>query len=84
MSTSRSWQVRRGDDFGMAIGEIRRSRGLTQREVAADIQVQRTYLAAIEGGRSSRVLEHMLRALRWMGATVTITWTIDDEVEADG
>jgi len=84
MSTTRSWRVRRGDDLGMAIGEIRRSRRLTQRELAADIQVQRAYLAAIEGGRSSRVLEHMLRALRAMGATVTITWTIDDEAGAGG
>jgi transcriptional regulator with XRE-family HTH domain len=69
----RTWVVRSGDDFGRAIADIRTSRGLTQAELAAAAGLERAYVAKIETGRSVRLLEHLLRILRRLGATVTIT-----------
>jgi len=80
MST-RSWQVRRGTDLGLAIAEARRSKGLTQAELAEEIQVSRPYLTLMENGRSSRLLDHLLRALRRLGAEVTVTWPAPDSAD---
>lgn len=67
------WTIRSGDDLGRAIAEIRHERGLTQEEFAEQAGISRVYLAQIESGRSSSVLEHMLRALRRAGAQLTVT-----------
>lgn len=42
--------------------------------LASQIGVNRAYLAAMEGGRSNRLIDHLLRALRRLGADVTVTW----------
>lgn len=68
------WSVRSGADVGRAIASIRAGSGLTQQEAADTVGISRDYLAHIEAGRSVRLLEHMLRILRRLGATVTITF----------
>lgn len=68
------WSVRSSADIGRAIAGIRASSGLTQQDVAETIGLSRDYVSHIEGGRSVRLLEHMLRILRRLGATVTITF----------
>ena len=70
----RRWVVRSGEDIGRAIGEIRQSHGLTQQALAAQAGLSRTWLAKLETGRSAVVLDHLLRTLRRLGATVTITF----------
>jgi HTH-type transcriptional regulator/antitoxin HipB len=70
----RSWSVRSGDDLGRAVAEIRRGRGLTQSELAGEAGLSRAWLAKLERGRSTAVLDHLLRLLRRLGATVTITF----------
>lgn len=76
----RSWTVGSPEDLGLAVAEVRRSRGMTQAEAAATAGIGRTWLAKLETGRSNRVLEHLLRLLRRMGATVTVTWDDDSTV----
>lgn len=66
--------VRTGEDFGIAISEVRRTLGITQAQMAEEVGISRSYLALLESGRTSRVLEHYLRALRRSGATVTVAW----------
>ena len=73
-----TWSVRSGQDRGRAIAEIRRDRGLTQHQLAESIQLDRAYLAGVETGRSVRTIDHVLRALRHLGAEVTITWLPDE------
>lgn len=70
----RRWVVSSGEDLGRAIAEIRQSRGLTQQALAAQAGLSRTWLAKLETGRSSVVLDHLLRTLRRLGATVTVTF----------
>ena len=74
----RTWVVRSGGDLGRAIAEIRTSRGLTQEQLAERAAVSRSYLAKFETGRTSPLLDHLLRLLRRLGATVTVTFEDPD------
>lgn len=58
------YSVRNAADLGAAIQDARREAGLTQLELAERAGVSRTYLAHIERGRSSRLLELLLDLLR--------------------
>lgn len=73
----RRWVVRSGADIGQAIGEIRATRGLTQAELAENSGLSRHWLAKLETGRSAVVLDHMLRVLRRLGASITISFDQD-------
>ena len=75
---TRTWVVRSGDDLGRAVAEIRHAQGLTQAELARQGAIDRTWLAKLESGRSAAVLDHLLRLLRRLGATVTITFEATD------
>jgi HTH-type transcriptional regulator/antitoxin HipB len=77
-----SWSVRSPDDLGRAIAGVRSRRGLTQEQLAVEVGIDRSYLARLEAGSSALVLERALRALRRMGAQVTITLPHDED--ADG
>ena len=71
---ARSWTVRSTEDLGRAVADIRHAQGMTQAELAAAGGLRRDWLAKLETGRSTRVLDPLLRLLRRMGATVTVTW----------
>lgn len=58
---------------------MRAERGLTQEGLAREIEVDRSYLAKLEAGPSQLILERSLRALRRMGATITVSLPRDDE-----
>lgn len=77
----RTWNVGSPEDLGLAVAEVRHSRNLSQADAAEMAGIGRTWLAKLENGRSTRVLDHLLRLLRRMGATVTVTW--DDEPGGD-
>ena len=64
--------VRSGSDFGVAIAEARRSRGLTQESLALASGVDRSYLARMEAGLTVVLLDRALRVLRRLGADVVV------------
>lgn len=70
---ARTWVVRSGADLGRTIAGVRSASNLTQAELARRAGLDRTYLARIEAGASVQLIERALRALRRMGATVTVT-----------
>lgn len=70
----RTWTIRGSDDFGRALADIRLATGRTQADLAADTGLTRSYVAKIETGRTSPLLDHLLRALRRLGATITVTF----------
>lgn len=74
---SRTWVIRDVPDLGRAVADIRRLRGWTQEALAANAGIERTYLAKLEAGASVRFLERALRALRRLGATVTVVVELD-------
>ena len=69
----RVWSIHNPADLGRAIAGVRAEKGLTQEGLAKTIDVDRAYLARLEAGASPLVLERSIRALRRMGATITIT-----------
>jgi len=72
-SPQRSWSVRSPADLGRAIAGVRAERKLTQADLAEQTGINRSYIAELEAGASTLVVERALRILRRMGATVTIT-----------
>jgi len=79
MSTRR-FVVRSSADIGRVIAEARLERGLIQATLASRVGMERTYLARLEGGRSTIQIERVLALLRELGVTVTATLetTADD------
>ena len=75
---SRAWVVRSPADLGRAVAGIRGRRGMTQEDLARQLDINRSYLARLEAGAAPLALSRTLRALRRMGATVTITLPGDD------
>jgi transcriptional regulator with XRE-family HTH domain len=65
--------VRTPEDLGRAIAEIRKSQNLTQAQLAEQGAMSRDSLAQLERGRQGRSIELLLRLLRRLGATVTVT-----------
>lgn len=59
-----SYSVRNAADLGAAISDARRDAGLTQQELARRVGISRPYLAQIEHGRTSRLLDLLLDLLR--------------------
>jgi transcriptional regulator with XRE-family HTH domain len=74
----REWSIHAPADIGRAIAGVRAERGLTQAGLAERAGIDRGYLARLEAGASPLVLERSLRALRRMGATITISLPGDD------
>lgn len=71
--TDQRMVVRSARDLGAVIAEARLTRGLTQEELAEATQVDRSYLARIETGRSVILLDRIFRLLRRLGVEVTVT-----------
>ncbi len=76
---NRQWSVRTPADFARAVAGVRAGKGWTQERLAEEIGVDRSYLARLEAGASTLALERSLRALRRMGATVTVTVSLPPE-----
>jgi transcriptional regulator with XRE-family HTH domain len=74
--SSPRWIVRSAEDFGRAVAGVRAERRLTQEDLAAETGVARSYIARLESGIGTLALERVLRMLRRMGATVTVS--LDD------
>lgn len=78
-TSSHTWTIRGPADLGRAIAGVRKANGLRQADLAERAAIDRTYLAKLEaGGTSSIQLDRALRALRRMGATVTVTFSGTD------
>jgi transcriptional regulator with XRE-family HTH domain len=75
----RRFVARTGADLGRSVAEIRHARGLTQEQLSASTGIERTRLARLESGsRSTIAFDHLMRALRRLGATVTVSFDDHD------
>lgn len=64
--------VRSSADLGRALVSLRTHRDLSQQQLADTLGVDRTYIAKIEHGHSSPLLDLLLDAIAELGATVTL------------
>ena len=81
MATERrvtTWRVRSAADLGRAIAGARRRRGVTQERLAQDLGIERSYLSQLENGEETLALQRSLRALRRLGAEVSVTLPTSD------
>ena len=78
------WPVRRGADLGAALAELRADRSRTQAAMAASVGLSADYLAKIEQGRTTPLLDHVVDALVRAGATIEVTWPDDTALGGDG
>jgi HTH-type transcriptional regulator/antitoxin HipB len=65
-------EIRRPQDLGLAVSEARRAIGLTQTQLAEHSGVERTYLAKLEAGLTTLLLDRSLRLLRRLGARLVV------------
>lgn len=66
MSTHRDieYVVRNEHLFGAALREFRQLAGVRQEELAERIEVHRSYLSALENGKSNSAMRALMRAMR--------------------
>lgn len=77
-----TYHIRSAEDLGGVIADRRRTKQMSQSELAQTVNLSRDYLAQIETGRSSSVTRHTFRLLRRLGATITISFD-DQNDESD-
>jgi transcriptional regulator with XRE-family HTH domain len=65
-------EIRRSEDLGLAVSEARRALGLTQAQLAERSGIERTYLAKLESGLSTLLLDRTLRLFRRLGARLVV------------
>ena len=49
--------------FGAKVRALRRTRGITLKKMAADLQISQAYLSALEHGRRGRPTAHLVRQI---------------------
>ena len=72
MTGRQRMQIRRGSDLGKAIATLRAQQAMSQADLAGVAGLAESYISKIESGRTSSILEHELRILRRLGATLMI------------
>lgn len=58
--------------FGVAVQEFRTRQHISQTELAERLGMHRTYLSALENGRSNMAMRVLMRALRELGLEVVV------------
>lgn len=64
--------IRSSADLGRALATLRKRRGHSQAEVAELLGVDRSYVAKLEGGHSSPLLDLILHAVADSGGTLKV------------
>jgi transcriptional regulator with XRE-family HTH domain len=78
----RTVKVRKPRDIGDAIRAMREARGISQEELAQANSYDRFYLNGLESGRSTLYMSRLLRTLKSLGVTLSVSFDLD--VPADG
>ncbi|MBK8446694.1 MAG: helix-turn-helix transcriptional regulator [Micropruina sp.] len=71
-------RLRSPGDVGLAVQQARLARGLTQTELAAELDVPQSTISEIESGKATIYLRRLLSIARATGLEFTATWKTDD------
>jgi transcriptional regulator with XRE-family HTH domain len=86
--TRKTIEVRKPRDIGDAIRAMREARGISQEDLAQANAYDRFYLNGLESGRGTLYITRLLRTLKSLGITLSVTFdpdTPDDsKSRADG
>jgi transcriptional regulator with XRE-family HTH domain len=80
--TRRTIEVRKPRDLGDAIRAVREARGISQEDLAQANAYDRFYLNGLESGRSTLYITRLLRTLKSLGITLSVSF--DPDESADG
>ena len=80
----RTIEVRKPRDIGDAISLVRESRGISQEELARANAYDRFYLNRLEAGRSTLYITRLLRTLKSLGITLSVTLNTDEPAAEEG
>jgi transcriptional regulator with XRE-family HTH domain len=75
---ARRWIVRSDKDLGRSIAGLRDLRGMTQAELATATGIERSYLARIESGHATQMIDRLIQTLRALGAELTVQERTDE------
>jgi transcriptional regulator with XRE-family HTH domain len=70
----RTVEVRKPRDIGDAIRVVREARGISQEELAEVNAYDRFYLNRLEAGRGTVYITRLLRTLKSLGITLSVTF----------
>lgn len=65
-------------DFGLAIQQARIARGLSQTQLAEEIEVSQSTISAIESGQTTILLRRLVDLATLTGIELTASWEDDD------
>jgi HTH-type transcriptional regulator / antitoxin HipB len=69
------YEVERPRDLGAVVAGLREERGISQEAFAEQLGFSRSYLSALESGRSTLQLTRLFRALNALGVRVEVSFT---------
>lgn len=76
------YEARNPKSLGAAIKHARLARGLTQEQLADELDLTRAYLVGLETGSTNLWATRMFRALRRLGIKVTISFELPETTDA--
>jgi transcriptional regulator with XRE-family HTH domain len=79
---SKTIEVRKPRDIGDAIRAMREARGISQEDLARANAYDRFYLNSLESGRGTLYITRLLRTLKFLGITLSVTF--DPTAAEDG
>jgi transcriptional regulator with XRE-family HTH domain len=75
--TRKTIEVRKPRDIGDAIRAMREARGISQEDLAQANAYDRFYLNGLESGRGTLYITRLLRTLKSLGITLSVTFDQD-------
>ena len=71
-------RLRAPADFGLAIQQARVARGMSQTELADELDVSQSTISAIESGQTTILLRRLVDLAKLTGVELTATWEDED------
>lgn len=72
-------RIRRVEDLGRTVREVRRRRGMTQAELAAALGVAQSWLSELETGKTKVFNDALLATLAGLGIRLSVEVDDDDD-----
>lgn len=74
-----SARLRTPSDIGLALQQARLARGLSQTELAAELDLPQSTISEMESGKSTIFLRRLLDMARATGVELAASWEAPDE-----
>lgn len=76
-------RLRTSGDIGLALAQSRMARGLTQQDLATQLDMPQSTVSEIESGKSTIFLRHVLEMARATGLNISAEWDASGDQESN-